>query len=58
MNQPQNNGQVEQLKNRLHLFLEKLESIEPETADLQEIDQLILLVDEIEQQMEQIKTDN
>lgn len=51
------NGQVDELKNRLHLFLEKLEAIEPENTDLQEIDQLISLIDELEQQMNKLKTD-
>ncbi|MDW0114608.1 MULTISPECIES: SE1561 family protein [Sporosarcina] len=50
-------GQVDELKNRLHLFLEKLEAIEPENTDLQEIDQLISLIDELEQQMNKLKTD-
>lgn len=46
---------VEELKTRLHQFLETLDSIEPETADLEEIDKLIQLVDELEKQMEQAK---
>lgn len=55
MDKKQNNSQVDELKNRLHQFLEKLELIEPETTDLQEIDQLIGLVDELENQMIKIK---
>jgi hypothetical protein len=53
----QNKGHVEGLKTRLHQFLETLDTIEPETADLQEIDQLISMLDDLEEQMEKIKTD-
>ncbi|MFC5603754.1 SE1561 family protein [Sporosarcina koreensis] len=55
MDKRQSNSHVDELKNRLHQFLEKLEAIEPETTDLQEIDQLIGLVDELENQMIKIK---
>lgn len=55
MDNRQSSNHVDELKNRLHQFLEKLESIEPETTDLQEIDQLIGLVDELENQMNKIK---
>ena len=55
MDKRQSNSNVDDLKNRLHQFLEKLESIEPETTDLHEIDQLIALVDELEKQMNGIK---
>jgi hypothetical protein len=58
MDKPQTNSNVEGLKTRLHQFLETLESIEPETADLQDIDQLISMLDELEEQMDKVKTDN
>jgi C4-type Zn-finger protein len=58
MDKPQTNSNVEGLKTRLHQFLETLESIEPETADLQDIDQLISMLDELEEQMDKLKTDN
>ena len=58
MDKPQTNSNVESLKTRLHQFLETLESIEPETADLQDIDQLISMLDELEEQMDKVKTDN
>ncbi|MBO0587921.1 SE1561 family protein [Sporosarcina sp. E16_8] len=57
MDKGQKNGHVEGLKTRLHQFLETLDTIEPETADLQEIDQLISLLDDLEEQMEKIKSD-
>lgn len=58
MDNPKNNGQIEEVKSRLHQFLETLDEIEPETADLQEIDRLIGMIDELEEQMEKIKSDN
>ncbi|WOV86624.1 SE1561 family protein [Sporosarcina oncorhynchi] len=57
MDKQQNNGQVDELKNRLHQFLEKLDSIEPETTDVNDIDQLISLIDELENQMNKLKSD-
>lgn len=57
MDKSQNNGHVEGLKTRLHQFLETLDTIEPETADLKEIDQLLGLLDDLEEQMEKIKLD-
>ena len=53
----QQSGPVEGLKTRLNLFLETLDTIEPETADLQEIDRLISMVDDLEEQVEKIKTE-
>lgn len=57
MDKQQNNTQVDELKNRLHQFLEKLDSIEPETTDVNDIDQLISLIDELEDQMNKLKSD-
>ena len=57
LDKPQNSGHVDGLKTRLHQFLETLDTIEPETADLKEIDQLIGLLDDLEEQMEKIKSD-
>lgn len=58
MDKPETNSNIEGLKTRLHQFLETLDSIEPETADLQDIDQLISMIDELEEQMDKLKTDN
>ncbi|MFC5591916.1 SE1561 family protein [Sporosarcina soli] len=58
MDKPQTNSTIESLKSRLHQFLETLDSIEPETADLQDIDHLISMIDELEEQMDKMKTDN
>ena len=46
---------VEDLKVRLNQFLETLDSIEPETTDLEEIDRLISLVDDLEIRMCKLK---
>ncbi|WP_075980103.1 SE1561 family protein [Bacillus massilinigeriensis] len=40
--------QVVFLKQRLNMFMEVLEAIEPENADLDDIDRLIEMIDEIE----------
>lgn len=58
------NGKEEQvtyLKERLNMFLEVLDSIEPETTELEDIDRLISMMDDLEDKMEQFKktpTDN
>ncbi|MBD7908633.1 hypothetical protein H9659_09860 [Sporosarcina sp. Sa3CUA8] len=52
-NSPSN--QVDDLKIRLNQFLETLDTIEPETADLEEIDRLISLVDDLEVRMGKLK---
>ena len=48
-------SQVDELKTRLNQFLETLDTIEPETTDLEEIDRLIRLVDDLEIQMGKLK---
>ncbi|PZX03070.1 hypothetical protein C7437_10723 [Psychrobacillus insolitus] len=47
--------QVSYLKNRLEMFLEVLDSIEPETTELEDIDRLIQMMDDLELKMEQFK---
>ncbi|MEK3976451.1 SE1561 family protein [Psychrobacillus sp. FSL K6-1267] len=47
--------QVSYLKDRLQMFLEVLDSIEPETTDLEDIDRLIQMMDDLELKMEQFK---
>lgn len=52
------NGKEEQvtyLKERLNMFLEVLDSIEPETTELEDIDRLISMMDDLEDKMEQFK---
>ncbi|MCM3317356.1 hypothetical protein M3603_12030 [Rummeliibacillus stabekisii] len=47
--------QVTYLKERLQIFMEVLDAIDPETADLQDIDRLIGMMDDLEDKMEQFK---
>ncbi|SES42869.1 SE1561 family protein [Psychrobacillus sp. OK032] len=47
--------QVSYLKDRLQMFLEVLDSIEPESTDLEDIDRLIQMMDDLELKMEQFK---
>ena len=42
------NGQVSFLKDRLNMFLEVLDAIDPEDTDLEDIDRLIEMIDDIE----------
>jgi hypothetical protein len=48
--------QMDVLKERLSDFLETLDHLEPETADLEEIDRLILMIDEIDAKVAQLKS--
>ncbi|MBS7344429.1 MAG: hypothetical protein KIG60_02000 [Caryophanon sp.] len=45
--------QVSYLKERLQIFLEVLDAIDPETTELEDIDRLIQMMDDLEQKMEQ-----
>lgn len=47
--------QVKYLKERLQIFVEVLDAIDPKTADLQDIDRLIAMMDDLEDKMEQFK---
>ncbi|MFY0520098.1 SE1561 family protein [Lysinibacillus sp. UGB7] len=45
--------QVTYLKERLEIFLEVLDAINPETTELEDIDRLIQMMDDLEDKMEQ-----
>ncbi|MGM9944023.1 MAG: SE1561 family protein [Lysinibacillus sp.] len=45
--------QVSYLKERLEIFLEVLDAIDPETTELEDIDRLIKMVDDLEEKMDQ-----
>lgn len=45
--------QVIYLKERLEIFLEVLDAIDPETTELEDIDRLIQMMDDLEDKMEQ-----
>ncbi|KOO41071.1 SE1561 family protein [Priestia koreensis] len=49
--------QVDYLKNRLNMFLNVLESMEPEDAGVEDIDRLIEMIDDLEFKYEQFKKD-
>lgn len=42
------NSQVDFLKQRLNMFIDVLDAIDPEDADLEDIDRLISILDEME----------
>ena len=45
--------QVTYLKERLQIFLQVLDAIDPETTELDDIDRLIQMMDDLEQKMDQ-----
>lgn len=45
--------QVSYLRERLEMFLEVLDALDPETAELDDIDRLIQMMDDLEDKMEQ-----
>ncbi|MEL3962405.1 SE1561 family protein [Lysinibacillus endophyticus] len=52
------NKQVNYLKERLQIFVEVLDAIDPETADLKDIDRLIKIIDDVEEKMDQFNNRN
>ncbi|WP_108670500.1 SE1561 family protein [Peribacillus acanthi] len=48
--------QMNYLKQRLSMFLEVLENIDPEHTELEDIDRLIGIIDELETKIDQFKT--
>ncbi|WP_445326893.1 SE1561 family protein [Solibacillus sp. FSL R7-0682] len=48
--------QVMYLKERLEIFLEVLDAIDPETTELEDIDNLIKMMDDLEQKLEQFQS--
>ena len=49
------NEQLSYLKERLTMFMEVLDHIEPENTELEDIDRLIEMIDELEDKVEQFK---
>ncbi|MCT6924907.1 MULTISPECIES: SE1561 family protein [Bacillales] len=47
--------QVTYLKERLEIFLEVLDAIDPETTELEDIDRLIQMMDDLEDKMDQFQ---
>jgi protein-tyrosine phosphatase len=52
------NDQITYLKERLSIFLEVLDGIEPEYTELEDIDRLISMIDDLENKVEQFKKQN
>ncbi|MCK1994015.1 SE1561 family protein [Peribacillus muralis] len=50
------NEQLSYLKERLTMFMEVLDHIEPENTELEDIDRLIGMLDDLEGKVEQFKT--
>ncbi|HWL11857.1 MAG TPA: SE1561 family protein [Ureibacillus sp.] len=50
------NKQVTYLKERLQIFVEVLDAIDPETADIEDIDRLIQMLDDVEDKMDQFNS--
>ncbi|WP_369901190.1 SE1561 family protein [Bacillus manliponensis] len=48
-------SQLVYLKDRLNMFLEVIDSIEPEDVELEDIDRLLEMLDELELKCEQFK---
>lgn len=48
--------QVSYMKQRLNMFLEVLDAIEPENTELEDIDRLIAMVDDLDEKMQQFKS--
>ncbi|OES45079.1 SE1561 family protein [Domibacillus iocasae] len=48
--------QVVYLKERLNIFMEVLDSIDPEEAEVEDIDRLIEMIDDIELKCEQFRS--
>ncbi|RDI42221.1 SE1561 family protein [Falsibacillus pallidus] len=52
-----NESQLSYLKTRLNMFMDVLDSIDPENTELDDIDRLIGMIDDIETKCEQFKKD-
>ena len=49
------NNQVSFLKDRLNMFLDVLDAIDPEDTDLEDIDRLIEMIDDLESKCREFK---
>ncbi|MGM7724075.1 SE1561 family protein [Metabacillus sp. Hm71] len=50
-------SQLSYLKNRLNMFMEVLDSMDPESTDVNDIDRLLQMLDDLEFKYEQFKKD-
>ncbi|MEK4031079.1 MULTISPECIES: SE1561 family protein [Bacillaceae] len=49
-------SQISYLKQRLNMFMEVLDAIEPEETKIEDIDRLLEMIDDIEEKCEQFKS--
>ncbi|MDM5297230.1 SE1561 family protein [Bacillus pumilus] len=49
--------QVDYLKNRLDMFMSVIDSLDPESTDVEDIDRLIQMIDDLEAKYERFKSD-
>ncbi|KOA79615.1 hypothetical protein ACR53_07745 [Bacillus stratosphericus] len=49
--------QVDYLKNRLDMFMNVIDSLDPESTDVEDIDRLIQMIDDLEAKYEWFKND-
>ncbi|KKI89076.1 hypothetical protein WQ54_28025 [Bacillus sp. SA1-12] len=50
-------SQLSYLKNRLNMFMQVLDSMDPESTDVDDIDRLLQMLDDLEFKYEQFKKD-
>nr|WP_277818781.1 SE1561 family protein [Bacillus sp. TL12] len=50
-------SQLVYLKERLNMFIEVIDTIEPEEVELEDVDRLLAMLDELELKCEQFKKD-
>ena len=50
-------SQLDYLKDRLNMFLEVIDSLDPESTELDDIDRLIQMLDDLEIKSDQFKSD-
>ncbi|WP_246943023.1 SE1561 family protein [Bacillus pinisoli] len=50
-------SQLSYLKNRLEMFMDVIDHLDPEHAELEDIDRLIQILDDMEVKVEQFKKD-
>lgn len=49
--------QIDYLKNRLDMFMNVIDSLDPEATDVEDIDRLISVLDDLEAKYERFKKD-
>ncbi|KZZ83980.1 MULTISPECIES: SE1561 family protein [Bacillaceae] len=50
-------SQIDYLKNRLNMFMEVIDSMDPESTDLEDVDRLIQMLDDLEGKFDRFKKD-